>query len=279
MILDGFTTAQVIRTKISEEVSRYKDIITLAILMVGKNQASQIYVRNKEKACEEVGIKTKVYQFDENISQKEVLKMIDECNKDDSINGILVQLPLPGHINEEDVLDRIDPKKDVDGLNLVNQGKLALGKKCIEPATARGVITLLKNNNIELYGKNVVVIGRSKLVGKPLALLMLQENATVTVCHSKTQNLKDFTKKADIICIAIGQPKFLTGDMIKRDSVIVDVGINRVAGTLCGDVDFDDCKEIASYITPVPKGVGPMTIATLLQNVLKCYKIQKNLLD
>lgn len=279
MILDGVRTAEVIQRKISEEVSRIKEDITLAIFMVGNNQASQIYVQNKEKACENVGIKARIYKFDENISQKEVLKMVDECNNDDSVTGIMVQLPLPSHLDVDTILDRIDPKKDVDGLNIYNQGKLFKGKQTIEPATAKGIITLLKNNNVDIAGKNAVVVGRSILVGRPVAMLLMKENATVTICHSKTVNLKEITKKADILVVAIGKPKTITEDMVKRDSVIVDVGINRVAGKLCGDVDFENVQNVVSLITPVPKGVGPMTIATLLQNVVSCYKLQRNIIE
>ena len=279
MILDGVKNADMIKRKIFEEVSRIKEDIMLAILMVGKNPASEVYVSNKEKACEQVGIKTRIYQFDENISQKEIIKTIEECNNDEKISGILLQLPLPNHLNADVILDTIDPDKDVDGLNIINQGKLQKGLNCIEPATPKGVITLLKNNNVELAGKNVVIIGRSYLVGRPLAALFLKENATVTICHSKTNNLKDITRKADILCVAIGKPKYITDDMVKRDVVVVDIGINRVAGKLCGDVDFEKVSEIASYISPVPKGVGPMTIASLLQNVMTCYKKQKNIID
>lgn len=279
MILDGVRTAEVIQRKISEEVSRIKEDITLAIFMVGNNQASQIYVHNKEIACENVGIKARIYKFDENISQKEILKMVDECNNDATITGIMVQLPLPSHLDVDTILDSIDPKKDVDGLNIVNQGKLFKGKQAIEPATAKGIITLLKNNNVDISGKNAVVVGRSILVGRPIAMLLLKENATVTICHSKTVNLKEITKKADILVVATGKPKMITEDMVKRDAVVVDVGINRVAGKLCGDVDFDNVQNVASLITPVPKGVGPMTIATLLQNVISCYKLQRNIIE
>lgn len=279
MILDGVRTAEVIQRKIAEEVSRNKEDITLAIFMVGNNQASQIYVHNKERACEAVGIKARIYKFDENISQKEVLKVIDECNNDEAVTGIMVQLPLPSHLDADIILDRIDPNKDVDGLNIVNQGKLFKGKKAIEPATAKGIITLLKNNNVDITGKNAVVVGRSILVGKPVAMLLMKENATVTICHSKTTNLKEITKRADILVVATGKPKMITEDMVKRDAVVVDVGINRVAGKLCGDVDFENVQNVASFITPVPKGVGPMTIATLLQNVISCYKLQRNIIE
>ena len=279
MILDGVRTAEIVQRKIAEEVSRIKEDITLAIFMVGNNQASQLYVHNKEKACELVGIKARIYKFDENISQKEILKMISECNNDENVTGIMVQLPLPSHLDANTILDAIDPKKDVDGLNIVNQGKLFNSRQAIEPATAKGIITLLKNNNIDIAGKNAVVVGRSILVGRPVAMLLMKENATVTICHSKTVNLKEITKRADILVVAIGKPKMITEDMVKRDAVVVDVGINRVAGKLCGDVDFENVQNVASFITPVPKGVGPMTIATLLQNVISCYKIQRNIIE
>lgn len=275
MILDGFRTAEVIRKKIFEEVSNIDQTITLAIILVGQSPSSLIYIQNKQKACEEVGMKSIVYNFDENISQKEIISKIEECNNNKEINGILVQMPLPNHLEAEVILNAISHYKDVDGLGLENQGKLMKGQDCIVPATALGVITLLKNNSVDIAGKNVVVVGRSVLVGRPLALLFLKENATVTIAHSKTTNLKDVTKRADILVVAIGKPKFVTEDMVKRDAVVVDVGINRVTGKIVGDVDFDKVKEVANMISPVPKGVGPMTIACLLENVLDCYKLQK----
>ena len=279
MILDGVRTAEIIQRKIAEEVARIKEDITLAIFMVGNNPASQIYVHNKEKACELVGIKARIYKFDENISQKEIVKVIDECNQDVNVTGIMVQLPLPSHLDKDTILDRIDPNKDVDGLNIINQGKLFDGRPAIEPATAKGIITLLKNNNVDIAGKNAVVVGRSLLVGRPVAMLLMKENATVTICHSRTANLKEITKRADILVVATGKPKMITEEMVKRDAVVVDVGINRVAGKLCGDVDFENVQNVASLITPVPKGVGPMTIATLLQNVISCYKLQRNIIE
>ncbi len=279
MILDGVRTAEIIQRKIAEEVARIKEDITLAIFMVGNNPASQIYVHNKEKACELVGIKARIYKFDENISQKEIVKVIDECNQDVNVTGIMVQLPLSSHLDKDTILDRIDPNKDVDGLNIINQGKLFDGRPTIEPATAKGIITLLKNNNVDIAGKNAVVVGRSLLVGRPVAMLLMKENATVTICHSRTANLKEITKRADILVVATGKPKMITEEMVKRDAVVVDVGINRVAGKLCGDVDFENVQNVASLITPVPKGVGPMTIATLLQNVISCYKLQRNIIE
>jgi len=277
MILDGKLTATYVRKQVAEEVRRINDTVTLALIMVGNNPASQVYVRNKQKACDEVGISVESFFLDENKSQKELLTIIENCNKNPKVNGILVQLPLPTHIEEKIVVNSIDPEKDVDGLNTINQGKLMVGEEGLVPATPKGVITLLKSNNIDIQSKNVVVVGRSKLVGKPLAMLFLNENATVTIAHSKTANLKEVTKKADILVAAVGKPKFIVADMVKRDCVVVDVGINRLDGKLCGDVDYEGVSEVASFVTPVPGGVGPMTIATLLENVLKCYKRQNGL--
>lgn len=275
MILDGLRTAEVIRKKLAEEVKKQNEEVTLAIIYMGNDSSSLIYLESKLKACEEVGIKTEIYRLQENSSQKEVLKIIEELNNDDKINAIMVETPLPKHIDSETVLNAINPLKDVDGLSYDNQGKLMKGLPCVIPATAQGVLTLLKNNNIDIAGKNVVIVGRSNIVGKPLAMLFLKENATVTIAHSFTINLKDVTKRADILAVAIGKPKFITADMVKKDAVVVDIGINKVMGKICGDVDFENVQMVASYISPVPKGVGPMTTAILLQNVLKCFKEQK----
>ena len=275
MILDGLRTAEVIRKKIAEEVARQDEEITLAILHIGNDQSSMIYLESKEKACAEVGINTKILKLPENISQREILNIISDLNKDKTVNAIMVQTPLPKHIDTETILNSVDPMKDVDGLSIYNQGKLIKDLQCVVPATAQGVITLLKNNNIDISGKNVVIVGRSIVVGKPLAMLFLKENATVTIAHSHTTNLKDITKRADILAVAIGKPRFITADMVKKDAVVVDIGTNRVMGKICGDVDFENVQAVASYISPVPKGVGPMTTAMLLSNVIKCYKNQK----
>ena len=274
IILDGKKTAESLMKKIAGEVTAINEDITLALIMVGKNPASQVYVRNKIKACDEAGIRVKDYFLDEIIPQKELLKIIAECNADPKIHGILVQLPLPSHLNESEIINAIDPLKDVDGLTIVNQGKLMVGSDAIAPATPKGVITLLQKYFVEIAGKNAVVVGRSSLVGKPAALLLLQKNATVTIAHSKTANLREVTRRADILVVAVGKPRFITADMVKKDAVVVDVGINKVEGKIVGDVDFAGVKEVASYITPVPKGVGPMTIASLLENILLCYKKQ-----
>lgn len=276
MILDGKKTAENLMKKVAEEVASIKETLSLGLILVGNNPASLVYVRNKQRACNDVGINVENYFFDENVTQKEILKTIDQCNKNPNIHGILVQLPLPSHLDETMIINSIDPDKDIDGLTLVNQGKLFNSMETIHPATPKGVMTLLQKYFIEISGKNVVVIGRSKLVGKPLAMLLLQKNATVTIAHSRTTNLKEVTKKADILVVAIGKPNFITADMVKKDAVVVDVGINKVEGKVVGDVNFNEVKEVASYITPVPKGVGPMTIASLLENIIICYKIQKS---
>jgi methylenetetrahydrofolate dehydrogenase (NADP+)/methenyltetrahydrofolate cyclohydrolase len=279
MILDGKKTADMITLRIAKEVADIEDKLTLSIFLVGQDPASIVYVNKKQKACDDAGILVDSHFLNDNITQKELLKLIDECNKNPNIHGILVQMPLPSHIDDDTILNAIDPNKDVDGLNIVNQGKLLAGEETIVPATPKGVISILKKNYIDISGKNVVVVGRSRLVGKPLALLFLQNNATVTVAHSKTTNLKDVTRRADILAVAVGIPNFITADMVKKDAVVVDIGINKVEGKLIGDVKYNEVSEIASYITPVPKGIGPMTIASLLENVLVCYKIQKKLQD
>ena len=275
MLLDGFKTAEELRKQIAEEIKINSYKITLAVIIVGDNPASQIYVANKQKACAEVGINSLRIAFPSDASQKEIIDKINELNKDKSVHGILVQLPLPSHLDEETIINTIDPNKDVDGLTIINQGKLFKGEESILPATPKGIITLLKNNNVQIKGKNAVVLGRSILVGKPAAMLLLKENATVTICHSRTENLKEVTKKADILVVAIGKPKFVTADMVKKDTAVVDVGINRVQGKVCGDVDFENVAPIVDYISPVPRGVGPMTIASLLENVICCYKLQE----
>lgn len=274
MILDGKMVAEEIRHKVAEEVALIAEPITLALILVGENPASMLYVKNKIKACEEVGIKVKDYFLSEKTTQKELIQIIEDCNNDANVNGILVQMPLPVHIDTKMVINTINPIKDVDGLTILNQGYLMNDLDCVVAATPKGVITILQKYFIEIAGKNVVVVGRSHLVGKPLSLLFLQKNATVTIAHSKTQNLKEVTKKADILVAAVGKPKFITADMVKKDAVVIDVGINKVDGKTVGDVAFDEVSEIASYITPVPKGIGPMTIASLLENIVICYKKQ-----
>lgn len=273
MILDGKKTADNLIKKISEEVAQIEDVITLCLILVGRDPASVVYVKNKQNACDEVGINVDSHHLDENVTQKEVLKIIEEANNNDKVHGILVQLPLPSHLDEEVIINTINPFKDIDGLTLANQGRLYTGMDAIHPATPKGIMTLLQKYFIEISGKNVVVVGRSKLVGKPIAMLLLQKNATITIAHSRTQNLKEVTKKADILVVAVGKPDFITADMVKKDAVVVDVGINRVEGKLVGDVKYSEVKDVASYITPVPRGVGPMTIASLLENIVLSYKL------
>lgn len=277
MILDGKQVASELTLKIAKEVSEIASDITLALILVGDNPASQIYVRNKNKACVSANIKVKNFVLDSSISEEELTNIIKDCNLDKKINGILVQMPLPSHIDSNKVINTIDPLKDVDGLTSINQGKLMEGLPSIASATPKGIITLLKHYNIEIKGKHVVIVGRSILVGKPLIHLFLQNDATVTICHSKTKDLASITKQADILVCAIGKPKFFTSNMVKEGAVVVDVGINRTDEGIVGDVDFSEVEKIASYITPVPKGVGPMTIASLLENILDCYKMQNNL--
>ena len=247
----------------------------LAVIIVGSNPASQSYVKSKSKACEEVGIRNTTIALPEDILEQELLRTITELNLNPDVHGILVQLPLPSHIDEHRVMNRIAPEKDVDGFHPVNVDALYTGKSTgIIPCTPKGIIHLLKDANVDITGKNAVVIGRSNIVGLPIAKLLLDNNATVTICHSKTQNLKGITSKADILIVAIGKAKFVTEDMVKPGAVVIDVGINRVNGKLVGDVDFDTVKDKASYITPVPGGVGPMTITCLLENTIYCFTHQ-----
>lgn len=276
MILDGKKTAENLMKKVAEEVASINDVITLTLILVGNNPASLVYVNNKQKACADAGINVESHYLEENATQKEVLKIIEDANNNDKVHGILVQLPLPSHLDEEVIINSINPYKDIDGLTLTNQGRLYTGMDALHPATPKGIITLLQKYFIEISGKNVVVIGRSKLVGKPIAMLMLQKNATVTIAHSKTANLKEVTKRADILVVAVGKPNFVTGDMVKKDAVVIDVGINKIEGKLVGDVNYAEVKDIASYITPVPKGVGPMTIASLLENIVQSYRMLRN---
>ncbi|MDD4211835.1 MAG: bifunctional 5,10-methylenetetrahydrofolate dehydrogenase/5,10-methenyltetrahydrofolate cyclohydrolase [Bacilli bacterium] len=272
-ILDGKELAKNIRTQVKLETSTLSKPAKLLVILVGKDPASQIYVSSKEKACRDTGIEATTIVFDENITQKEITNRIDEANNDPTIHGILVQLPLPKHLEEQVIINHIAPSKDVDGLTFVNQGRLLAGQKGIVPATPKGVMHLIDAYHLDLTGKNAIVIGRSNLVGKPLALLLMQRNATVTVAHSKTNNLAGIIASADIVCSAVGIPNFITADMIKPGAVVIDIGISRVFGKVVGDVDYEAVSPLCSYITPVPGGIGPMTIASLLENVLECYKL------
>lgn len=274
-ILDGKLISKKIQETLKKEVATLNKKPCLLVILVGNDQASQIYVANKEKACKRVGMESKTIVLDENVSQKEVIKVIEKANEDKDINGILVQLPLPNHMDTQAVVGSISPLKDVDGLNAYNQGRLLLGMPSIIPCTPKGIMRLLSEYYVDLCGKNALVIGRSILVGKPIAQLLLNQNATVTMAHSKTKNLKELCLQADVIVCAVGKPKTITEDMVKEGAIIVDVGINRVLGTLVGDVDYLSVSPKTSRITPVPGGVGPMTIACLLENVLECYNLQK----
>ena len=258
-----------------EELSKKMIKAKLAVIMVGDNSASKIYVKNKSKACEEIGIEYEEYLLDDNISQEELICLIQKLNGDKSINGILLQSPIPDNLDINEAFKAIDPIKDVDGFNPMNVGKLCLGQDAFISCTPYGVIKILEDYNIEIEGKNAVIIGRSNIVGKPMLQCLLNKNATVTVCHSRTKNLAEITKMADILVVAIGKSKFVTKDMVKDGAVVVDVGINRGEdGKLCGDVDFEEVSKVASYITPVPGGVGPMTIAMLMNNIVKATKLQ-----
>ena len=277
-LLDGRKISKEIKSDLKIKVEQLKEIgVTpgLAVILVGQDSASKIYVNLKSKSCIELGIYYEEYFLDENISEEKLLNLIDELNKKDIINGILVQSPLPKHINENKVFQKISSKKDVDGFNPINAGKLFLGQDGFVPCTPFGIMKLLKSYDINIEGKHAVVIGRSNIVGKPMAHLLLDENATVTVCHSRTKNLKHITANADILIVAIGKGNFVTSDMIKKDAIVVDVGITRdKSGKIFGDVDFENVKDKTSYITSVPGGVGPMTIAMLMYNVIQSAKIK-----
>lgn len=276
IILDGKKVSLEQKKSIKEQVIKLKDIYNktpkLAIVLVGENPASAVYVRNKIKACEFTGIESELIKVDETITQEELLEIVEKLNNDVDIHGIIVQLPLPRHINEQVIIDSINNKKDVDGFGIENKGKLFCGLNSLHSATPEGIMHLLDAYNIPIEGRHAVVIGRSNIVGKPVAMLLLSKNATVTMTHSRTKDLPSITRQADILVVAIGKAKFVTSDMVKEGAVVIDVGINRVDGALCGDVDFENVKEKTSYITPVPGGVGPLTIASLLQNTLIAFE-------
>ena len=273
MLLDGKTVKKELLEKLKEELLTLPRQLGLTLIQVGEDPASNVYVGQKEKMALEVGYNFNHVKLDENVTEEELLKVIDELNADELVDGILVQMPLPKHLDAKKIQNRVDPFKDVDGLCDINAGKLMHNVDTLVPCTPYGIMSMLEHYEIDVTGKNVVVIGRSDLVGKPIAQLMQNANATVTVCHSKTANLAEYTKMADILVVAIGKANFITGDMIKENAVVIDVGINRVDGKLVGDVDFTSAEEIASYITPVPGGVGQMTVAELGRNVLKAHKL------
>jgi len=279
-LIDGKKISKELKDELKEKVAAYKEQgveICLAVIQVGNDKASTVYVGNKKKACEYIGIKSLSYELEEGISENELLDLIKELNERKDVNGILVQLPLPSHIDENKVIETIEPKKDVDGFHPMSVGALSIGKKGFISCTPYGIIELLKRYNVETDGKECVVIGRSNIVGKPMSMLMLRENCTVTVAHSHTANLKEVAKRADILIVAIGKPKFITSEYVKEGAVVIDVGIHRnEENKLCGDVDFDDVKDHTSLITPVPGGVGPMTIAMLMKNCVNAIEIQKD---
>lgn len=278
-IIDGKAVSAAVKDEVKEQVAALKKdggVPCLAVVLVGDDPASKVYVRNKKRACEYCGIKSLEYILDKTASEQQLLDLIDVLNNEPTVHGILVQLPLPPHINEQKIINAISEQKDVDAFHPANVGRLMTGNPDFLPCTPAGVMEMLKKYNIETAGKDCVIIGRSNIVGKPMAMLMLSANSTVTICHSKTKNLKEKCLSADILIAAIGKPKFVTADMVKDGAVVIDVGINRTEdGKLCGDVDFDEVSKKASYITPVPGGVGPMTIATLMKNTLTAFKLRK----
>ncbi len=280
-IIDGKAVSQFVKDEVKKEVSALGEkgvSVGLAVIIVGNDPASRTYVNNKKKACEATGIISEEYAFPEDTTMDELLALIKELNAKKSINGILCQLPLPKHLDEKAVIENIDPIKDVDAFHAVNTGHIMIGDYSFLPCTPAGIMEMLKYYNIEIEGKECVVIGRSNIVGKPMAMLLLQKNGTVTICHSRTKNLKEVTSRADILVAAVGIPYFVTADMVKDGAVVIDVGMDRnKEGKLCGDVDFAEVEKKASYITPVPGGVGPMTIATLMKNTVTAAKIQNNI--
>lgn len=277
-LISGKEVSQAVKLRVCDEVKELKEQgiePCLAVILVGDDPASRVYVNNKKKACEFCGIRSLEYVLPADTSEAELISLVETLNNDKSVNGILCQLPLPKHLDEKKILNLIRPEKDVDAFHPENVGHIMIGDFSFLPCTPAGIMEMLRYESISLDGKHCVIIGRSNIVGKPMAMLMLKENATVTICHSRTKNLKEIVAGADVIVAAVGRPKFVTADMVKDDAVIIDVGINRMDdGSLCGDVDFEACKEKASYITPVPGSVGPMTIATLMQNTITATRIQ-----
>ncbi len=273
MLLDGKATSKRIKDELKERVavlSQKGKIPTLAVVILGEDPASHVYVRSKKRACEYIGIKSLAYELPNETSEEELLNLVHELNNNSDVNGILVQLPLPSHISEEKVIMAIDPKKDVDGFHPISVGNLSTGNQGFISCTPYGIMELLKRYNVSIEGKKCVVVGRSNIVGKPISMLLLRENGTVTICHSKTKNLKEECKQADILIAAIGRAQMITKEYVKEGAVVIDVGMNRLAdGTLCGDVDYDNVAAHTSFITPVPGGVGPMTIAMLMSNVVQ----------
>lgn len=279
-LIDGKVISAAVKERVKNEVAQLNEkgiTVGLAVIIVGEDPASKIYVANKKKACEALGIVSEEYALPESTTEKELLGLIDTLNAKKSINGILCQLPLPRHLDEKRIINAISPEKDVDAFHPVNVGRIMIGDYDFVPCTPAGIMEMLAYENIETEGKRCVVIGRSNIVGKPMAMLLLHKNGTVTICHSKTRNLKEICLGADILVAAVGKAKFATADMVKEGAVVIDVGMNRADGKLCGDVDFEAVKDKASAITPVPGGVGPMTIAMLMQNTLTAAKRQNGI--
>lgn len=278
-LIDGKLLSAEIRSAIKADASKFEDRygrkIGLAVILAGDDPASKIYVRNKISACEETGIRSFEYYLPATVTTEELIELVEAVNRDDNIDGLLVQLPLPSGVDESAVLKAVAPEKDVDGFHAVNAGNLMLGNPCLAACTPGGIMELIKSTGVEIAGKNAVVVGRSNIVGKPAALMLLKENATVTICHSKTTDIKKHTLAADILVVAVGIKEFITGDMIKDGAIVIDVGMNRVDGKLYGDVNFGQAALKASYITPVPGGVGPMTITMLLKNTVKAAYLGK----
>ena len=280
-IIDGKSVSAEVKAAVAAETAQLKEKVIvpgLAVIIVGDDPASRVYVNNKKKACAAVGFHSEEYALPAQTTENELLHLVRELNENPHINGILVQLPLPAQIDEHKVIAAIAPEKDVDAFHAVNVGKIMIGDYDFLPCTPSGCMDLIHSTGVEIAGKNCVVVGRSNIVGKPMAMLLLHESGTITICHSKTKNLKEICQNADILVVAIGKAKFITGDMIKKGAVVIDVGMDRDEnGKLCGDVDFDSAKEVAGYITPVPGGVGPMTIATLMRNTLTAAKVQNHI--
>jgi methylenetetrahydrofolate dehydrogenase (NADP+)/methenyltetrahydrofolate cyclohydrolase len=279
ILINGKEVSAEVKAGVAAEAAKLKEEkglkVGLAVVIVGNNPASRVYVNSKKKACEEVGFQSFEYALDENTTQEQLLDLVDVLNRDSRVNGILVQLPLPKHIDENAIINAICVDKDVDAFHPKNVGRIMIGDYAFLPCTPAGVMELIAHTGVEVSGKNCVVIGRSNIVGKPMAMLLLHKSGTVTICHSKTQNIADITRNADILVVAVGKPNFVTGDMIKEGAVVIDVGMNRLEnGKLCGDVEFDSAEKKAGYITPVPGGVGPMTIAMLMKNTLTAAKQQ-----
>lgn len=279
-LIDGKAISLAIKDELKTQIETMKQegkkIPTLAVIQVGNDPASTVYVGNKKKACEYIGIGSKSFELPESTTEEELIKLIEELNNDDEVTGILVQLPVPKHIDDDKIIRTISPLKDVDGFHPMSVGALLIGEKGFLSCTPAGVIELLKRSGVEIAGKECVVVGRSNIVGKPMSVLLLRENGTVTICHSKTKDLKEVCKRADILVAAVGKPKMITSEYIKEGAVVIDVGIHRMEnGKLCGDVDFDDVKDHTSFITPVPGGVGPMTIAMLMKNCVYALDLQK----